>query len=271
MQSSIRLLIFAAVTQLSFAAAASEELWTYYFVADGSRPYLTECYGDCNGGGTRADIAGNFSMVLNWQTRMGNLIEVDDQLVNVASWGTNFNNVTPYIPVGPMHGNYNGGKPPEFLPGNLISVGDHWELSSDGHIPLAGGAYRLATPYDITFSTTSASLSMNMGKYPLLPVALVTNAHATIVSKGLAGDFNFDGRVDCAITWRGGRWPVRRWTIPCGVPILAARHRQAAPAFYPQSSLSPPPPRCYCSGCWDVVCGVEISSCELRRGGHNGS
>src|SRR6201986_5129822 len=53
-QAFIVLLFFAALAPLFIAKAAADERWSYYFIADSSRPYFRDCDGDCNFSGTRA-------------------------------------------------------------------------------------------------------------------------------------------------------------------------------------------------------------------------
>ena len=63
-------------------AACADEVWTYKFIVNGSRPYRAECecYSDLY-----ADVAGSFSILLNWQNMTGRILELDDHLTNFAS------------------------------------------------------------------------------------------------------------------------------------------------------------------------------------------
>jgi hypothetical protein len=220
MQSMARLIFIVVLTQLFIATAAANEQWTYYFIADSSRSYFQPCYGDCTIIGTRADLAGNFSMLLDWSAGTGKLVSLDDQLVNLAvlGYGPSYTQVLiPAVPPAAPHGLFVSGYQPDFAWGKLNSYGDQWQLTSAGAIPLDDGFERDIT-YDISFSLTSATLSLTLGPehgpppisndsltvVPFGPITKVTNAAATFVSKGLPGDLNFDGRVDARdyVTWR---------------------------------------------------------------------
>src|SRR5215468_207980 len=85
MQLVIRFVMAVAVVQGSCMMASADELWTYYFVANSSRPYHEPCVdGDCFYSGVRADLAGTFSILLNWQNNTGQLYAIESQMVNVA-------------------------------------------------------------------------------------------------------------------------------------------------------------------------------------------
>jgi hypothetical protein len=229
-QSLIRLLFVTAAAQFFIATAAADELWTYYFIADSSRPYFRECYGDCAVSGTSADLAGEFSVLLDWNAGTGKLVALDDQLVNVAILGGNSSTgplVIPTVPPSQPHGLFRSGVVPEFATGQLTSVGDHWQLTS-GVMPLPGSGGVAGMPYNITFSLNSAALSLAIGQQFLgipLGVTRVTNAPATFVSKSQAGDFNFDGRIDASdyIAWRatsGSQVDYNTWRANFGAGIV---------------------------------------------------
>src|SRR5262249_45913562 len=79
------LAITISLTSFLPSRAPADEVWTYHFIADGSRPYLQSC-GECAlpYSDTRADVVGSFRILLNWDNGTGRLLDLDDQLVNVA-------------------------------------------------------------------------------------------------------------------------------------------------------------------------------------------
>lgn len=205
MRRSFMGIVLAAVMELSQSAGYAAELWTFYFVPDWSRPYYQECYGDCFIYGTGADLAGSFSIVLDWEALTGRLHRIDDRLVNIASihGGPNGPQFVPANPSYYDHGLYTGWSSPEFGTGSFIfdpSV-NMWQVAAGGQIPLPEGGFRSGTPYGITFNRANAWLSLQM---PSVPFISVTNAPAVLGDIRIAGDYNDDSRVDASdyVLWR---------------------------------------------------------------------
>src|SRR4051812_23602595 len=84
MRRIFSLIVVLGLFAMLRGAACADEVWTYKFIVNGSRPYRAECecYHD-----TFADIGGSFSILLNWQNATGRILELDDHLTNLA-YGT---------------------------------------------------------------------------------------------------------------------------------------------------------------------------------------
>jgi hypothetical protein len=70
---SIQFLAIAAVTTLWPASAFAAQTWTYQFTPTTTQPYVRSC-GECGGYlGSNADVAGTFTILLNWETHVGKI------------------------------------------------------------------------------------------------------------------------------------------------------------------------------------------------------
>jgi hypothetical protein len=201
MLRSIWLFVIAAITQLIPATASAAELWTYYFAADGSRPFYQSCYGDCSFAGTRADLAGTFTILLDWQTSSGKLISLDDKLVNVGSVRSTIDGeiLYPAVPSFANRGTFPAGTSPEFAEGAFTYNQGGGQMVSNNLIPVT------ATPYVITFGLTNATLSLSLSTPNIFgSVTAITNARATLLNARVAGEFNNDDRIDARdyVLWR---------------------------------------------------------------------
>jgi hypothetical protein len=147
-------------------------------------------------------------MLLDWQTGIGKLIAMDDRLVNVASiqqWTETGPELVPATPSYIEHGLYTPWAAPEFVEGTFSASGwGQWRLVSDGRISLPGGSYRSGTPYDITFSLTTATLSLDFYIGADANSMHVFDAPAVLGGRAIAGDFNDDWKVDARdyVVWR---------------------------------------------------------------------
>lgn len=194
----IPFLIVASVLQFGMRPASGDELWTYYFVADGSRPYFQPCYGDCALSGTRADLAGTFSILLNWQTGFGKLYSLDAQLVNMASVRSTLGGeiLIPAVPSYSTHGVFPTGAPAKFADSMFSYIQGSGRLKSPDLIPSD------SQPYDITFGLTNATLSMTiLDELPFgIPLGYqassIINARATLLNARVAGEFTNDNGID---------------------------------------------------------------------------
>jgi hypothetical protein len=215
---SIHLLAIVVAT-ISPASAFAIELWNYQFTPTGSRPYFSGCDGCLPYLGTRADIAGTFSVALNWQNGTGHLFQLDDQLVNVAT--------LLYSPSGTV-----------VLPNNPPDL-DYGIVPPDtilqfpkGVFTYTGGVGQLiAGPYEVWFTPTWAIL--NMGVPRIGHEISVAGALATFTTFSIAGDFNYDNRVDARdyVQWRksaGSAADYERWRSSYGVS-LPPRGSQSVP------------------------------------------
>jgi hypothetical protein len=207
MRLSILVFVSALGVQLSPSAGYADELWKYYFIANGWRPYYQVCYGDCAASGIRADLAGTFSVLLNWQNSTGRLLSLDDRLVNVASVrsGLSGETLTPSVPSFFEHGIYTPYESPEFGEAAITGTWNNWQLTSDGRIPVPGGGFRTGSPYSITFGLNDATLSLTVpSQWYDGPGVIVTGAQSVLYSAVIAGDFNDDKRVNARdyVTWR---------------------------------------------------------------------
>jgi hypothetical protein len=214
-QTSRLFVVVAFFGLITPSVTNAAEVWTYYFVPDGSRPYGQAC-GDlvpCDtsgviGNGIRADLAGSFSVLLDWQSGIGKLIALDDRLVNVASiqqWTETEPELVPATPSYIEHGLYTPWAAPEFVEGTFSATGwGQWRLVSSGRIDLPGGHYRFGTPYDINFSMTTATLSFDFYYAADANSMHVFNAPAVLGDIRIAGDHNDDYRVDASdyVSWR---------------------------------------------------------------------
>lgn len=184
MQQSIHFLSFAVAMSILSLNAPAAEVWNYKFIVNGSRPYRGDC--DC-ATPMYADVAGSFSILLDWQKGTGKLLQLNDHLTNVA-----FGSYTP------------GGliMTPANLPELDRGIIPPYYTSPlpVGHFGYPNGVGRLVSDpdlgesYDITFGLHSASLNLNL--YIDDGGIAVTNAAAIFASASIAGDHNDDWRVD---------------------------------------------------------------------------
>ena len=189
MRRMILLIVVPGVFAMLRGNACADEVWTYKFIVNGSRPYRGEC--DCFQD-TYADIGGTFSILLNWQNFTGRILELDDHLTNLA-YGTN-SPATGLVmtPANLPEADYGIIPPWQVAPlpdGHFSYANNTGHLVSNGNQPLFP-----AVQYDITFSRQGATLNMSAGAIDAL--VLVTNATAVFSKSTLAGDYNGDGRVD---------------------------------------------------------------------------
>jgi hypothetical protein len=189
------------LTSATFAA----ELWTYYFVADGSLPFNVSC-GECGPPyvGARADIAGTFTILLNWENQTGGLVTLNDQLVNYHDvlWTGSGTELRLADPPKRNHGIIPPWSDFNAAPGQFTYQDGIGRLISDGRIPLPGGAYLAGEPYDISFSQHQAIFNMDV---PIMDWYItVRNAPAVFSNAKIAGDHNSDARVDASdyAAWR---------------------------------------------------------------------
>lgn len=182
MQRSICLLAVVAVIATAHARAFADEIWTYKFIVNGSRPYTCSCdlytYS--------ADVAGSFSLLLNWQSMTGTVLQLNDHLTNAAIWVS--------TPAGRV---LQPADWPELEHGIIGSwdtqpnaIGNFGYQNGTGRLTATGFPY----PFDITFSLTRATFNM------IIPIddasGNVTNATAIFDRARIAGDYDGDARVD---------------------------------------------------------------------------
>ena len=86
MPKLIRAILFVMAAQQAQAIVVAAQVWSYQFTPTGSRPFESGCdLCSANYLGTRADLAGTFSIVIDWETNTGMLGHVNDRLVNTAT------------------------------------------------------------------------------------------------------------------------------------------------------------------------------------------
>jgi hypothetical protein len=196
--------IVIAVWMLSSASFAAE-LWTFYFVADGSLPFNADC-GECGPPylGARADVAGTFTILLDWENGTGKVTELNDQLVNYhdelrTGSGTELRLADPPTR---SHGIVPSRYTFHAAPGQFTYQAGVGRLISDGQIFLPGGVYTMGEPYDITFNQHQATFNMDV------PIddwyITVRNAPAVFSNAKMAGDYNNDAHIDASdyVAWR---------------------------------------------------------------------
>jgi hypothetical protein len=187
----------AALQQQLFA----DEVWTFQFTPTGSRPFSSHCPGDCGQDyGSRADVVGTFSILLNRQTGAGKPLVLNGQLVNVmASLFTSSGSIL--LPDEPP---YYKMLPSELVldqsPGHFIyQQNGLWRLIPDNFSPEFAAFER----YDIWFTLTAATFSASL-PYDFFATPRIQGAFASLVSITTAGDFNSDTRIDARdyVSWR---------------------------------------------------------------------
>lgn len=198
MTSSVRLLVVAVSVTFAHSTAFAAQTWTYNFLPTSSQPYTASC-GECGPyfAGVNADVAGTFTLLLDWDTHVGKLIDLDDHLENVVDV-VYTSKGTLNVPSIPSTRDY-GIVPPwyrnvQFAAGPITYANGLGHLKSDGKIRLPNGSYSIGIPYDIFFTPTAASFSMTV---PIEDYYItVEKASATFESSAWSGDVNHDGRVD---------------------------------------------------------------------------
>jgi hypothetical protein len=196
MDRSLRLVVITAIAAFLHSFAVADVIWTYQFTPTGTRTYYDSC-GECGSYlGTRADIVGTFSILLNGQSGAGKLLQINTQLVNAVdtylkdgvvvtqpSLDPNFGIVRPWVILvqTPGHVSY--------------EQNGLWRLRPDVSPPFG-------TPYDIWFTVTAATFSRTVGNID--HYISVSNAFAAFVGITTAGDYNGDARVDARdyVSWR---------------------------------------------------------------------
>jgi hypothetical protein len=196
---SIRLLTFAAITALSQVGAFAAQTWTYQFTPTAnSQPYNVSC-GECGlpFTGSNADVAGTFTILLDWDSNKGKILSLDDHLVNVVDVLFYRDIGVVNVPSNPSYRDYGiipSGSAELFAVTSVTYTNGLGHMKSDGRIPLHGGGYRLGKPYEVWFTPTAATLNMTV------PIddwyITVTGATAAFMSSAWSGDLNNDGRVD---------------------------------------------------------------------------
>jgi hypothetical protein len=191
----LQLVVTAISIFVSHPILFADEIWTYRFVVDGSLPYRVDC-GECGPPllGSRADVSGTFSILLDWQNLTGRLLELNDQLVNIHNVESSPSGpiLRPATPSEWHDGIFSAHHPPTPAEGPFIFTGGLWQVS----------ASNFSLAYEIRFDWNQATFNMTV---PIMDAYVtVTNARATFVSAVIAGDHNYDGIVDAAdyVVWR---------------------------------------------------------------------
>lgn len=187
MQSIVRWL--AVVVAWSGSTLLADEVWTYKFIVNGSRPVVLGC--DC-AAPLHADVAGTFSILVDWQHATGKLLQLNDHLTNFAYELHVAGGPLQLTPANMPEADY--GIVPRyytarFETGNFVPTdGTHWRIESK---PVIGWN---SDPYGVNFNNTTASLDL------LIAIddggAAVINATAVFDSATIAGDYNGDLRAD---------------------------------------------------------------------------
>lgn len=170
--------------------------------------------------GTRADLAGTFSIVIDWETNTGTLGHLNERLVNTAT----IVSAPPGTALVPNN-------PPDFDHGWLGNVMQAYR--DIGTVTYSNGLghliSRMGAPtdplYEIWFTPTAATFSV----HPWLddgPMQ-VSGAFAAFTGSSIAGDFNYDGRADGRdyVQWRnsgGSQVDYNIWRFGYGTGSSAA-------------------------------------------------
>ena len=138
----IHLLTIAAATTLWQAGAFAAQTWTYQFTPTSSQPYNVIC-GECIGiVSSNADVAGTFTILLDWDNHKGKILELDDYLMNVVDV-INTDTGIESVPSNPPTKDY-GIIPPEnsrpiFVPTTINYANGLGHMKSDGRYPASRG------------------------------------------------------------------------------------------------------------------------------------
>lgn len=200
MQPIRQSLAIVAATLLWLPVAPGAQTWTYQFTPTAeSQPYQRSC-GECSGiVGQNADVAGTFTLLLNWETNTGKILELNDHLVNVVNEIYNGPGLgTSSVPSVPSTKEYGivtpSRHPTVFMPGQITYSNGLGHFSSTGIIESPTSYQRVGLPYEVWFTPTSATLNMAI---PIIDNFItVTGATAAFQSSAWSGDLNNDGRVD---------------------------------------------------------------------------
>lgn len=193
-------MLFVAIA-LFCTTSSADEVWTYKFIVNGSRPArIDPDYGTS----VFADVAGSFSFLIDWENGTGRPLQFNDHLTNLA-YGTYSPSgwvLTPANEPERNHGIYLGYEPREFQNGSFIPTdGSHWEIAS-------GNGF-----WSIQFTRTNAWLSVEV---PIAdsPVHLI-DAAAVFASATIAGDHNNDFHVDASdyVALRNGGRSQVDWNV----------------------------------------------------------
>ncbi len=170
---------------LGVESSIGADIRTYRFIPDGSLPYSAEC-GECGGSysGASSDIAGTFTISLDFETSTGQLLDLNDTLVNyfnvlVSPSGLILEPAFPNDPhIIPSYLKL-------FLPsvafppfdGTLEGIHEDFVLSSD----------EVAFPFEIRVSGTDATFNMTV---PIIDYHItVTDAPALQIPEPSSGVF----------------------------------------------------------------------------------
>ena len=105
----------------------------------------------------RADVAGTFRILLNWSNGIGKLLDLDDQLVNVAYASYSPSSGIALQPANPPYRDY-GIIPPYSLIQSPLPAGRFNYQNGVGHLISDPSGFGLS--YDITFGLNQASLNI---------------------------------------------------------------------------------------------------------------
>jgi hypothetical protein len=214
MPKLIRVLLFVIAAQQSYAVGLAAQVWNYQFTPTGSRPvYITGEIQTPSNLGIRADLAGTFSIVIDWETNTGKLGHIDDYIVNTATVVSSPPStiLVPNDPSPTGHGAF-----ATSLPYNELGTVTY--SNGLGHL-ISNSSWFMSPIYDIWFTPTAATFSI----HPIVFDAdySVSGAFAAFTSSAIAGDFNPDGRADKRdyIQWRnsgGSRADYSTWRFSFG-------------------------------------------------------
>ena len=202
MRHQIQSSAIAGVVALWQSAAFAAQTWTYQFTPiAATQPYHVSC-GECGPPyeGSTADVAGTFTILLDWDNHQGKIVELSDHLVNVVDIFFSRTNGPEMVPSNPPTKDYGIIPPwaladyPQFATSSVTYSNGLGHMKSDGAIRLPNGSYRSGLPYEVWFTPTAATLNMTV------PIddwhITVTGAFAAFQSSAWSGDLNHDGRVD---------------------------------------------------------------------------
>lgn len=238
MQPIRQSLAFVAVALPWLPAAFSAQTWTYQFTPTLSRPYHALC-GECSGlVGVRADVAGTFTILLDWDNHKGKVLGLNDYLTNVLDLLSYTETGYESVPSTPPTKSYGIIPAWHYDPIFVSTSISYWNgigyMKSDGRIPLPGGGFRVGQSYEVWFTPTAATLNMVTGSDD--NYITVTGATAAFQSSAWSGDLNHDGRVD-------GRDYVIIVTQPAQPQTTTPGDGLTAMSISAQSQQSPSLPR----------------------------
>jgi hypothetical protein len=204
-------------------------LWTFQFSPDGSLPY----YWSGEGPSIRADLAGRFTLRLDWDRLTGQLWELDDQLVNFHEVRYSTGELQPrqYEETYRIVPTYSE---TAFFEGPITGLNGIWTISSNGGTRASIGddtVYGL--PYTIAFNLNEAVFSLT-SEIAIDDSRTVLNAPATLVKAIFAGDYSENYVVDAAdyVAWRkldGGQAGWDFWRNNYGLGTVSGGNDASAP------------------------------------------